>query len=352
LNPPVEVFFETEHINTLDDKSEMSLAFTATLAQEESHTKSSIMNASIEMRFSHGIFLTPTLLGYDHDDDGNLVVNEDEARTVRLLFFMYLYGYTCQQIAETLTELECKTKKGNTTWAAGTVLQILKNERYCGDITSRKTYTPSYLDHKSRVNRGERTQVKKKDHHDAIISRDDFIAVQRLISNAKYGNKGILPELHVVTDGALRGFVSVNPRWAAFSTDDYFEASASAFLDEEPPERDLPHEIQAQSGDFDMRGFEIARSQFFNTSRAISVTFSNHSIKFSSECVRKFSSTLYVELLVYPSESLFAVRPSTKQFRNSVKWANAGEKGLNQPKEVRNRIRSNIILHVRVESRL
>lgn len=59
---------------------------------QESHVKSSIMNASIEMRFSHGIILTPVLLGYDHDEDGNLVINESEARTVRLLFFMYLYG--------------------------------------------------------------------------------------------------------------------------------------------------------------------------------------------------------------------------------------------------------------------
>ncbi|MBR3635576.1 MAG: recombinase family protein, partial [Lachnospiraceae bacterium] len=50
-NPPIGVFFETENIFTLDQNSEMSLSFIATLAQEESHTKSEIMNASIEMRF-------------------------------------------------------------------------------------------------------------------------------------------------------------------------------------------------------------------------------------------------------------------------------------------------------------
>ena len=64
--PPIGVFFETENIFTLDENSEMSLSFIATLAQEESHTKSEIMNASIEMRFKRGIFLTPVLLGYDH----------------------------------------------------------------------------------------------------------------------------------------------------------------------------------------------------------------------------------------------------------------------------------------------
>ena len=65
LPHPVGVFFETERLNTFDPKSEMVLSFMATLAQEESHTKSEIMNASIEMRFRRGIFLTPTLLGYD-----------------------------------------------------------------------------------------------------------------------------------------------------------------------------------------------------------------------------------------------------------------------------------------------
>jgi DNA invertase Pin-like site-specific DNA recombinase len=129
MNPPVGVLFETENIYTLNSNSEMSLSFISTLAQEESHNKSEIMNASIEMRFRRGIFLTPPLLGYDQDDDGNLVVNEEEAKTVRLVFFMYLYGYTCQQIAKTLAKLGRRTKKDNTTWSAGSVLQILQNER-------------------------------------------------------------------------------------------------------------------------------------------------------------------------------------------------------------------------------
>ena len=60
----------------------MSLAFIATMAQEESHTKSAIMNASIEMRFAHGIFLTPPLLGYDNDEEGQ---DYEEINHVRVL---------------------------------------------------------------------------------------------------------------------------------------------------------------------------------------------------------------------------------------------------------------------------
>ena len=137
-DPSIGVFFETENIFTLDENSEMSLSFIATLAQEESHTKSEIMNASIEMRFKRGIFLTPVLLGYDNDEDGNLVINEDEAKTVRLIFFSYLYGYSTAKIADALTELERLTKRGNQIWSSGRVLQIFTNERYCGDVLARK----------------------------------------------------------------------------------------------------------------------------------------------------------------------------------------------------------------------
>lgn len=330
--PSIGVFFETEHIFTLQDNSEMSLNFTATMAQEESHVKSSIMNASIEMRFSHGIVLTPVLLGYDHDDEKKLTINEDEAKIVRLIFFLYLSGYTCQNIADTLTELGCETKRGNTVWSAGSILQILRNERYCGDVLTRKTYTPSYLDHKSRKNMGDRTQHRWKDRHDPIISRDDFIAVQHLINNAKYGNKGILPELQVIKEGALRGFVSVNPRWAGFRSEDYLEACLSAYDDE--PQIEIESEVVAQSGDFDFRGFEIARTQFFDTKNKLTLKFSIGQIQFGKACVRKFDNAQYVELLVHPLHHLLAVRASKKEVRNSVQWAKLNNNGDFLPRQL------------------
>lgn len=160
LPVPVGVYFETDGIFSLRGEDEQRLNFMSTIAQEESHIKSSIMNASIDMRFSHGILLTPVLLGYDHDENGKLVVNESEARTVRLIFFMYLYGYTCEQIAAELEKLGRQTKKGNIKWNAGSVLNVLRNERHCGDVLAHKTFTPDYCEHKSKKNRGDRTQYR------------------------------------------------------------------------------------------------------------------------------------------------------------------------------------------------
>ena len=315
----IGVFFETENIYTLNSNSEMSLSFISTLAQEESRNKSEIMNASIEMRFRRGIFLTPELLGYDVDSDGHLVVNQEEAKTVRLIFFMYLYGYTCSQIAETLTKLERRTKKGNIKWSASTVLSQLENERHCGDVLARKTWTPNFLNHKSKKNRQDRNQYRQHDHHEAIISRDDFLAVQKLIFNAKYGNKGFLPKINVIEEGILQGFVIINPRWSGFTANDYKRASMSLYSPDHTFWEDF--EVEANKGDFDLHGFEIARSQFFDVQTKLSVTMTVKDIKFSSECIKKLKDSTFVELLVHPELNLLVVRPSDKNSRNAIKWS-------------------------------
>lgn len=111
LKPPIAVLFESEGINSLEPAFEMTMSILSILAQEESHIKSEVMNTSVEMRFKRGIFLTPELFGYDLDKDGNLVINENEAKIVKLMFFMYLYGYSSKEIADILTKAGIKTPK-------------------------------------------------------------------------------------------------------------------------------------------------------------------------------------------------------------------------------------------------
>ncbi|MBP5383418.1 MAG: recombinase family protein [Lachnospiraceae bacterium] len=318
--PPIGVYFETENIFTLDENSEMALSFIATLAQEESHTKSEIMNSSIEMRFKRGIFLTPVLLGYDHDEEGNLVINEDEANTVRLIFFSYLYGYSTAKIADALTELARLTKKGNQTWSASSVYEILTNERYCGDVLARKTFTPNYLNHKSKKNNHDRNQYRQKNHHAAIISREDFFAVQKMIRNAKYGNKGYFPEMHVVNDGLLRGVVTVPPKWAGFSEDDYYLASDS-INDGISCIPSKPLEVSVKKGDFDLRGYELVRSQFMTSFGKLSVTISSSTVSFNKVCIDKMPGIPKIELLVMPGKHLLAIRKAPAGSRYALTWS-------------------------------
>jgi DNA invertase Pin-like site-specific DNA recombinase len=366
LPHPVGVFFETEHINTFDPKYEMALSMIATIAQEESHTKSEIMNSSIEMRFQRGIFLTPPIIGYDRDDDGNLIINEEEAQTIRLIYKMTLNGNSCSEIAEKLTTLGLKTKRGRTVWNDRTIRSILSNERYCGDVLARKTFTPNYLDHKSKRNRQDRNQYRQRNHHEAIIPRDEFEAVQRILAAIGYKSKIPLPDLAVISEGLLKGFISINPRWPGFRDYDYLNACKNAYGIPLPyaegtnaaarqpslpepncqddylapsehlapdetssgqdlhtlPDFDAAPTFEAFAGEFDLRSFEVVHSQFFSTHDSITVMFKDSNIIFNPAAIRSMDCE-FVELMIHPLKKLLLVRPSQEgmpNHHNALQW--------------------------------
>lgn len=321
-NPPIGVFFEAENIFSLNETSNMALSFQATMAEEESRNKSRSMETSLRMRLDHGLPLTPKLLGFTHNSEGKLIPNPDTKHIPKLMFYMYLYGYSTQQIADALTALEKKTYLGNVKWTASGVAASLRNERYCGDVYTRKTFTKDVLSHKSVKNRGERPISHYYDEHKGIISRDDFIAVQHMLKNSKYGNKSILPELRVITEGLLKGYVIINPRWSGFREPEYLHASASVYSPSENQKQQAQSlQFEVEAGDFDMRGFEVAHTDLFNVQQTPHVTFYDDSIKFGIECIRRMKSDFYVELLIHPVQRKFAVRAANKQNKNSVIWA-------------------------------
>lgn len=330
LSNPVGIYFETEAIYTLQEDSEMALSFQGTMAQEESHSKSRSMEISLRMRLDHGLPLIAKLLGYNIDDNGKLQIDPKTEHIPKLMFYMYLYGYSTQEIANVLTELGKTTYRGNTEWSAGTVIGCLRNERYCGDVYTRKTYTVSWKTHKKAKNRGKRPISHYYDVHDPIVSRDDFMAVQHMLDNAKYGNKSILPELRVISEGLLKGFVVINPRWSGFKEQEYYQASNSVYPESTEGVAEVPNvTVNVAEGDFDLRGFEICGSALFDITRRPYVSFADKKIKFGVECVRKISKDekdIYAELLVHPVKRQFAVRSTKSTNKNAVVWVRNYEK--------------------------
>ena len=316
LKRPVGVLFETENLFTLNQTSEMILTVLSAAAQEESHTKSEIMNISIEHRFSRGIFLTPELLGYDKDEDGNMVINEDEAETVKVIYYLYLNGFSISEIADLLTEYGRKTKLGNTEWNPGSIMKIIQNERHCGDVLARKTWTPSYLNHKSKKNNNDRNQYRQRDHHEAIVSREVFNAANQLQASKGYAAKNRpLPVLSVVDDGVLKGYVPVDKDWTGFSAEEYQEASESVYRENAQTER------PAENGTrLNLSGYEIVRAQFFSTLSNPAMTISNGKMRFNTACLKKFGDEEYVELLLNTVERCIAIRPCSKDNPNAVRW--------------------------------
>ena len=332
LNPPVGVIFETDHIDTLGGNDSLLLSILASLAEAESRNKSEIMNWSIENRFSRGIFLLPELIGFDKDEDGNLVINDDEADTVRLCFYLFIAGFQLSEIAELLTEMGRKTgfnkqhnkKPGvepeyNTNWTSSSVLDILRNERHCGDVLARKTFTPNFKNHKSKKNRGERQQVKKYGNHEAIVSREVFEAANRKLDMCTGKQDRSYPIMKVIDDGALRGFVPVDRTWSGFSSEDFKVASQSVYGGEEI------NEDCASSNESVLSNFQVVRAQLFSTRLYPAVTISKGKMRFNTACLKRFEDVEYVELLFNSVEKCLAVRPCEKSNPNAIQWGTLKE---------------------------
>ncbi len=338
LNPPVGVKFENEGFYSLDATSELLLTVLAASAQEESKTKSNSMNWSLEKRFDNFDFLTPVLLGYDHDEDGNLIVNQTEANTVKLMFYAYLAGFTLAEIAQLLNELGMPSKKGNVRWSPAGVSSILKNERYCGDVLSWKTYTYDFWEHKKRKNRHNRKQIRQNNHHEAIVSREVFDAVQIKMELDRYTRGSHdFPTINVVDEGILQGFVSINRSCRGFTKDDYCDASESIYyIREERGSYGQNDNNGVQPGSrFYLDGYEIVRAEFFNTLEKPVMCISNNRITFSTMCLRKFEDVEYVELLINTVEKCIAIRPCDENNPNAFRWGKfKDEKWTPLPKSI------------------
>lgn len=328
--PRIGVFFESENIFSLKEDSQMALSFQATMAEEESRNKSRSMETSLRMRLDHGLPLTPKLLGFQHDEDGHLIIDPESWKIPKLMFFMVLYGYSTAQIAEKLTQLGKKTYKGNTTWKASGVYSILRNERYCGDVFTRKTFTPDVVSHRSVKNRGERSRTRYYNEHESIVSREDFRAVQQLLNNTRYRNKSLLPELRVIPEGLLKGFVVVNTRWSGFGPEDYLRASGD--FDDGTSHMEIPDSYEAEEGDFDLRGFEIASLDLFDPRWSPHVKIADGVMRYSQECIKRLKND-NVEILIHPREKKIAVRGSSRENRNAVVWSKK-ENGKRVPRAI------------------
>lgn len=183
LRPPVGIYFERENIDTLNTSSEIFLTFYCSMAQEESRSISENIKWSIQNNFRSGkpqINLR-RMLGYDQCKNGSWLINEEQAQTVRYIYRRFLQGTSANAIAKELNSCQCTTVNGGK-WRSDTIFNILRNEKYAGDLCMQKTYTESFLTHKSITNNGEYPQYFLKDHHPAIIDRVTWNQTQELLS--------------------------------------------------------------------------------------------------------------------------------------------------------------------------
>lgn len=175
-----QVEFEKENIWTFDGKGELLITIMSSLAQEESRSISGNCTLDQRKRFADGKVSVPfsRFLGYDRGPNGELVINHEEAKTIKEIYRLFLQGQTPYGIAKQLTSEGILTPGGKTKWSVTTVKGILKNEKYKGDALLQKSYTVDYLTKITKMNEGEIPQYYVEGDHEAIIEPAIFDQVQ------------------------------------------------------------------------------------------------------------------------------------------------------------------------------
>ena len=179
LTPPVGIFFEKENINTLDSTSEVILTIYSALAQEESHSISDNIHWSYQKRFQEGkpMVHLSRMIGYDKGENGEWIINEEQAEPVRYLFRRYACGAGRATIIKEMNERGWKTVSG-TDWNPSSFSNVILNEKYVGDLEMQKYVTSNFLSHKAVPNRGQLPKYYIRDHHAPIVDRATWLIVQ------------------------------------------------------------------------------------------------------------------------------------------------------------------------------
>lgn len=173
----VDVYFEKESIHTLSADGELMLTLLASFAQEESRSVSENQKWRIRKMFEQGRPNTGRMLGY-RLIDGVLQIIPEEAAVVKMIFADYLAGMGKIAIAKKLDRLGVPPMRGNV-WRKSTIMRILRNEKYTGDMLLQKTFNPDYMSKKSVENRGELPQYYVENSHEPIIDKETFRQAQQ-----------------------------------------------------------------------------------------------------------------------------------------------------------------------------
>jgi len=331
MNPshPVSVYFESEGIDTLDPTTSQNLDIHALMADWESRIKSGRMILSYDQRIFTCQFPVADLLGYRHTKSGKLVMVPEEAKTVRVIFLAYFCGYSTKEIAEILTEKQRPTLKGRTDWNAGMVKSIMMNERRWGSLQARKYIVIDYKQKKVAKNNGDREAAFVSHHHAGIVSPEIAKAVQFI--NPVRGLESGVQNVEVICNGALKGFVGINPKWEGIDSKTFLSLCCSAYDEDEL--ESIRKDSLILSGEehrnilsFDFAGYQVPYGVYFMNNNTPSLTLSNNKISFNNACHTKLSTYKYVEVLYHPILQMVVVRGRMQETQTSLLWLDENNK--------------------------
>lgn len=163
----VRVIFEQENLDTDEVDSDLMISVMESFAQAENESRSENIRMGLAMRAANGTsgLYKRKLYGYKKNIDGELVIDEEQAKNVRDIFRWYLDGASVLGIIKKLYDAGILSPTGKEKWNKRTIETMLSNEKYTGTVTLLDSATQEYA-------------YQMKECIPPIITESEFRAVQ------------------------------------------------------------------------------------------------------------------------------------------------------------------------------
>ena len=163
----VRIIFEQEELDTANTDSDLMISIIESFAQAENESRSENIKWGIKQGAASGTskLYDRKCYGYKHDEDGKLIIDEETAENVKIIFDLYLSGQSVLGVIKELEKRKIPSPTGKEKWCKRTIDVMLSNEKYTGDVRLLKTG-------KSEVH------YLATDNNPTIISKETFEAVQ------------------------------------------------------------------------------------------------------------------------------------------------------------------------------
>ena len=176
----IAVIFEKENINSLEEDSELRITLSGAFAQSESESISANVTWGKRRAMEAGkvSIQYKKLYGYRKGEDGQPEIIPEQAEIVRWLYERYLTGASLRMIKDELEQQGVKCFEDSPEWTISRIRSILQNEKYCGDVLMQKTFRQDFINRKAIKNTGQLPMYLIENHHEGIVSREKYDAVQ------------------------------------------------------------------------------------------------------------------------------------------------------------------------------
>ena len=173
----IDIYFEQEDIHSLYESSEFMLTLICARAQEESFSKSEDIKWGLRKSFKNpdSKYYHRICYGYTHDQDGKLVIYEEQAEIVRLIYDMDASGASLARISAQLEDMGVLSPKGKKVWRKETLRKILRNEKYTGSVVLQKTFIENFQKRKQIKNNGQIDTFQSINNHEPIITTTKIV---------------------------------------------------------------------------------------------------------------------------------------------------------------------------------